>query len=253
MTYLPKSKPRVKSIPSEKLPSRLRVFAGVLLIACLVLLAYWQARSDGFIMDDDLLLTDNALVKAPDGLYRMWCTIEPLDYWPLTNTTFWLEWRLWGMNPTGYHVTNLLLHIVNCLLIWLLLRRLSIPGAFLAALLYAVHPVNVEGVAWIAQRKNGLSLGFFLVSVLWYLKSQGPLRALEKKAALPTQLPGNDYSSSWNRWYWFSLLAFTLGMLSKGSVAVLPLVLLLIVWWQQGRITRDNVIRTLSCFFLVLW
>ena len=76
------------------------------------------------------------------------------------------------MNPTGYHVVNLALFIADCLLIWLVLKRLAIPGAFLAALLYAVHPVNVESVAWVSQHKNVLSLLFFLLSLLWFIKSE---------------------------------------------------------------------------------
>ncbi|HTQ38759.1 MAG TPA: tetratricopeptide repeat protein [Pirellulales bacterium] len=201
---------------------------GVLLIAGLVLLIYWPVVHGGFIMDDDLLLTDNALVKAPDGLYRMWLTREPVDYWPLTNSSFWAEWRLWGMNSTGYHVTNLLLHIINSLLVWLLLKRLAIRGAFLAALLFAVHPVNIESVAWIAERKNVLSMLFFLLSILSYLKAERLV----------------------NRWYWFSLMAFALAMLSKGSVAILPLLLLVIAWWQRGRVTAGDV-RLVAPFFLV--
>jgi hypothetical protein len=216
------------------------------LIVVAIILIYWPAMQGHFIMDDDLLLTENHLVKASDGLYRIWFTGQPVDYWPVTNTTLWLEWRLWGMNPTGYHVTNFLLHIANCLLIWLLLYRLTIPGAFFAALLYAVHPVNVESVAWIAQRKNGLSLLFSLLSVLWYLKAQKPLAVPTENVSLPAQ----EHHSSWNRWYWLSFLAFTLGMLSKGSVAVLPLLLLLIVLWQKRRITRDDLLRTLP-FFLI--
>ena len=103
----------------------------------------------------------------------MWFTTDPADYWPVANSSLWLEWRLWGMNTTGYHVTNLVLHWIAALLIWAILRRLKVPGAFLAALLFAVHPVNVESVAWISQRKGLLAAVFFLLSILWYVRAEG--------------------------------------------------------------------------------
>ena len=200
------------------------------LIAILACWAYLPSLSGDYVLDDDLLLTNNRLVHAPDGLYRMWFTTEPTDYWPLTSTTFWLEWRMFGDNPTGYHVVNLLLHIAACLLLWRILHRLEIPGGFWAALLFAVHPVNVESVAWIAQRKNVLAMLFYLLSVLWYLRAD-------------KQIP------RWNRWYWLSLTAFLLAMLSKGSVAILPLVLLLLIWWKRP-ITRRDLFRTAPFFLL---
>ena len=147
------------------------MWAGAALIAIAAFIAYLPSINGGFVWDDDLLLTNNYLVKAADGLQRFWCTTEAKDYWPATNTSFWIEWRLWGMNSTGYHVSNLILHIVEALLIWIILRKLSIPGAFLAAMIFAVHPVNVESVAWIAQRKNTMAMLFFLLSILWYLKA----------------------------------------------------------------------------------
>jgi protein O-mannosyl-transferase len=231
---------------------RMQALFGALLIAGLVFLTYWPALHGCFILDDDLLLTDNALVKAPDGLTRIWFTREAVDYWPVTNSSFWIQWRLWGMNPTGYHVTNLLLHIIDCLLIWLLLKRLSIPGSFFAAILFAVHPVNVESVAWIAQHKNLLSLFFFLLSLLWYLKSQSPASTqLEKPPRRPPDT-ADQRSSPWNRWYFLSLLAFTLAMLSKGSVAILPLVLLLLIWWQHGRINNSDLSQTAPFFAVAI-
>ena len=152
------------------------------------------------------------------------------------------------MNPTGYHVTNLVLHIAAALMLWVILRRVSIPGGFLAALLFAVHPVNIESVAWIFQRRGLLAMLFFLLSILWYLKFdlQSPL----SEESSPVEPPSRLDRPGLGRWYWLSLLAFVLAMLSKGSVAILPLVLLWIVWWQRRRITVQDLSRT-TPFFLV--
>jgi tetratricopeptide (TPR) repeat protein len=205
-----------------------RLLAG-LLLAGVTIAAYWPSLAGQFIFDDVSLVTNSPLVKAGDGLYRMWFTTQPVDYWPLTNSSFWLEWRVWGTNPVGYHVLNLVLHIASAFLVWAVLRRLAIPGAFLGALIFAVHPVNVESVAWIGQRKNTLSMVFFLLSIFWFLDAES----------------GNsDRAAPFDRWYWLSFSAFVLAMLSKGSVAILPAVLWLIAWWRHGRITTRDVWRS---------
>ncbi len=241
----------------------LGVSAGAAIIALAVFLVYLPSLSGGFILDDDDLVTDNPLIKASDGLYHFWCTSIPTDYWPATSATLWIEWRLWGMNPAGYHVTNVLLHFVEAMLVWLILRKLAIPGAFLAAVIFAVHPVNVESVAWIASRKNLMAMLFFLLSILWYLQYvkrawQSPFGSfsLAPKQMLPTAHRPLSASSSFilhpsslNQWYWLSLAAFALAMLGKGSVAILPLVLLGIIWWL-GRLTWQDVVRT-TPFFVV--
>jgi tetratricopeptide (TPR) repeat protein len=193
----------------------LGVPAGIMLIAAAVFTAYLPSINGGFVLDDGLLLTENKIINAPDGPYRLWCTNEAPEYYPAAYTTNWIEWRLWGMCPTGYHVTNLILHVVEALLIWIVLRKLSIPGAFWAALIFAVHPVNVESVAWIAQRRNIMAMLFFLLSILWYLKAARSL------APSPWPLA----PSPWPLFYWLSLAAFVLAMLGKGSAAVLPLLL----------------------------
>ena len=215
---------------------RSHVFWGAALIVIVTVVVYGPALRGQFLLDDNKLLTENAIVQSPDGLYQFWFTTHAADYWPLTNTSFWLEWRLWGLNSTPYHITNLLLHIAAVLLIWSILRMLAIPGAFLAALLFALHPVNVESVAWISQRKNTLALVFFLISILSYLLVLQPRSTHDKQST--------------SKWYWLSLFAFLLAMFSKGSVVILPLVLLLITWWQCRRIDFYDLMRT-APFFLV--
>ena len=119
-----KHTPQVRSGNSVTSALDVRVLAGVAIIAVAAFLAYLPSLNGGFILDDDVLLTKNDLIKAPDGLYRFWSTTEAMDFWPATSTTLWIEWRLWEMNPTGYHVTNLILHVVESLLIWIILRKL---------------------------------------------------------------------------------------------------------------------------------
>jgi protein O-mannosyl-transferase len=219
-------------------------------LALAVFVAYLPSIGGGFIWDDELLVTKNTLVMASGNPYRIWCTTDPIDYWPMTNTAFWLEWRLWEMHPAGYHVTNLVLHIAGSLLIWAILRRLSIPGAFFAALIFALHPVNVESVAWIAQRKNTLSMLFFLLAMLWYLKTEisaataKPAATDPHSTTLKPAKPAAHYLRSADRfslWYLPSFSAFALAMLSKGSVVVLPFLLLGIIWWLRPLKWRDVV------------
>jgi len=196
------------------------------------LVGYLPALRGGFIWDDTVLLSESPLVQAADGLQRFWLTTEAPDYWPLTNTTFWIEWRLWGTHTTGYHVTNLVLHVTEALLLWALLCRLRIGGAYLAALLFAVHPVNVESVAWIAQRKNLVALLFFLPSVLFYVVAE------DRRDAAGRGLYGRAAP-----WYGLSLASFLLALLGKGSVATLPIVLLLLVYWRRRRLEVRDLLR----------
>ncbi|MBN2580076.1 MAG: tetratricopeptide repeat protein, partial [Pirellulales bacterium] len=233
-----------------------RVWAGTALIVVLTAIVYLPSVTSGFILDDDKLITDNETIRNDDGIPRIWFSAEPLDYWPVTNTMLWIEWRLWGMHPAGYHVVNLVLHVIATLLIWRILNQLSIPGAFLAAVLFAVHPVNVESVAWIAQRKDALAIVFFLLSILWYLKAEKPIEGRKSK------VEGREQRSDFRlstfdprpstfdlRWYWLSLAAFLLAMLSKGSVAPLPAILLGITWWRR-KLTWGDLWRTLPFFVI---
>jgi tetratricopeptide (TPR) repeat protein len=243
--------------------ARMQRIGGAGLIAAAVLIAYYPSIHGGFILDDDVLLTTSNTIRASDGLFRFWwpwnlaLDKQPADYWPLSNTTLWLEWRLWHLDPTGYHVTNLILHIIDSLLVWAVLQRLHVPGAWLAGLLFAVHPVNVESVAWIAQRKDVMAVLFFLLSILFWIKSEpneelatgGTARG---NATQPPSTPDNINHGKgvFGIWYWISILAFVLAMLSKGSVAILPPILLLITWWRWNRIHWSDLLRA-GPFFVV--
>jgi len=208
------------------MPTKKSIF-GIAAIIFITFLIYLPAILGGFVWDDSSFLTHNPLIRAADGLERFWFSTEPPDYFPLTSTTLWLEWRLWGMNPLGYHITNVLLHILCSLLLWAVLNRLKVPGAWFASFLFAIHPVNVEAVAWITQRKTVLPMVFYLLSILAYLKFE--------KTGKP-------------RDYIFSLGTFLLALLSKTSVIMLPFVLLGCAWWQRGRIEGKDLRRTIPFF-----
>jgi protein O-mannosyl-transferase len=244
--FLSKKSLQAKSGTSVPSVLPLGMLAGVVLIVVAVFIAYYPSIRSEFILDDDKLLTANEHIQAGDGLYRFWLTTEAYDYWPAANTTLWIEWRLWNMKPAGYRITNLVLHIAASLLIWLILEKLSLPGSFLAALLFALHPVNVESTAWIAQRKDALAIVFLLLSILWYLKnlSQNSNDVHSSRPAPRAYAANGVYNLHFGRWYWLSLAAFVLGMLCKGSIAILPLLLLVIGWWLRPGGTVSIFVST---------
>jgi len=192
---------------------------GWLLVLGLVLAtaaAYSPVWRAGFIWDDDIYVTENPLLTAPDGLRRIWFSLEsPSQYFPLTYTTFYLERLCWGLNPAGYHGINLLLHAANALLAWRLLARLRLPGAWLAAALFALHPVQVESVAWITERKNVLMGFFFLLSLLAW-----------------TRFVDETGRRRW-RFYAAALGCYALALAAKTTACTLPAALLLVLWLKR--------------------
>ena len=188
-----------------------------------VFLAYQPAWQGGFLWDDDTHLLNNPVLK-PGGLAKVWVPGGYINYWPLTFTAYWLQFKMWGLNPIGFHLVNIAVHAVSALLVWRILVRLRVPGAMFAAAIFALHPVNVESVAWISQLKGILSLMLALVSVLFFL-------AYERQGG-------------WWRWA-LAIGAFSLSTLAKGMVITLPLVLLACAWWQRGRIGRRDLLRVL--------
>ena len=213
------------------MPAHRRAWLAGLALVGLTLLVYAPATRSGFLWDDESFLTENPLIRAPDGLRRLWASTEPPDYFPLTSTMLWIEWRLWGESPAGYHVVNVVLHALSCVLLWRVLLRLRVPGAWLAGLVFAVHPVCVESVAWITERKNTLPLVLYLLSLLLFLRA-------EDEAA----------GSRRGRLFAASLLVFLLALLAKTSVVILPAVLLLCAWWRRGRVTGADLQRAAPFF-----
>ncbi len=238
-------------LPANELPSRRRALTAVavLLLIGAAFVIYQPCFKGGLILDDDIYFTATGLLPAPNGLQRIWFSREQPEYYPINYTVLWLQWRLWGLNTAGYHVVNVLLHISVALLLWRLLQRLSIPGAYLAALLFTVHPVNVESVAWIFQIRGLLAMAFAILSILCYLNATPD--DLSEQVNSSDVLPRHSFAPfKLAAWYCASLLIFLLAMLSKGSVAILPVVLLLIVWWRQRRITLADLARSAPYFLL---
>jgi tetratricopeptide (TPR) repeat protein len=221
-------------LPSPLGSERRALWTGVLAIFVLAFATYWPALRGGFVWDDMILVEKNQLAKGDLNLRTVWFSTD----FPLTTVLFWIQWLLWGKNTLGYHVVNVLLHAISSVLVWRVLVRLKIPGAWLAGVLFAVHPVCVASVAWISELKNVLSLPFCLLSFWWYL-------GFEKHHA--------EHRLAKARWsYWLSLVAFALALLSKTSVVMLPVVLLICAWWQRDRVTRQDLLRTSPHFALAL-
>lgn len=191
---------------------------GLCLVAATVL-SYQSAWQAGYVWDDDVYVTANKLLTVPDGLRRIWFSLDsPSQYFPLVYTSFRIEYALWGLNPAGYHWVNILLHSANALLVWRLLERLRVPGAWLAAAIFALHPVQVESVAWISERKNVLMGIFFLLALLFWVKF----------------LDGS--SKRIGRSYVLALVFYALALLSKTTACTLPAALLLILWLKRSPI-----------------
>jgi tetratricopeptide (TPR) repeat protein len=218
-------------------PWRSIALAGILVAMALV--TYTPVLNDGFIWDDDAYVTRNLTLRSVRGLGLMWFYPRSLPQWyPLVHTTFWIEFHLWGLDPLGYHVVNVLLHATSAVLFWRLLTRLRVPGAWLAAAIFAVHPVMVESVAWVTERKNALSLPLALAAMLCYLRfSAADENGRVEEAG--DEAIGVD-RRFWG-WYGLALVFFLAALLSKTIVAPMPAVLLVIYWWKRGRLTWSDL------------
>lgn len=191
--------------------------------------AYAPALRGEFLWDDHSEIVSNAVIKAPDGLAKIWKGEGMLDYFPLKSSIQWLQWRWWGDHTTGYHATNIALHLLAALLVWRLLAQLGLRWGWLGGMIFALHPLAVESVAWIAELKNVLSLPPLLLAASCYL----------------------DFFRTGRRGSYAAALGlFLVAMLCKTSVVMFPLVLLLHAWWQRGHVERRDM-RAAAPFFAI--
>ena len=207
--------PAQKGPDEARRPTRSLLAAWGALLLCSVLLVYWPALRGGRILDDTGHLTSPDL-QSFHGLWRIWFHLGSTpQYYPLAHSAFWIEQKLWGGELLGYHLTNVLLHAVAALLVVAIVRRLGLPGAWLAGFVFALHPVCVETVAWMSEQKTALSAVFYLGAALAYLRFD---RTRERPR------------------YWLALGLFLLALMCKTVAATLPAALLVVFWWQRGRL-----------------
>lgn len=206
------------------------LFLQKLLIVALGFWVYSPALQGDWLWDDNFLITDNPLKNDPAALWKIWTQPGVLyDYYPITYTVQRLQWWLWGTDTLGYHLTNVVLHVASALLIWRLFSKLGLRLAWWGGLIFAVHPAMVESVAWIAELKNTLSLPPFLLAMCFWIDSE---------------------HNGKRRDYLLSLGFFLVAILCKTTMFVLPVLLLLQVWWKRGQIDWRSVKASLP-FFVV--
>lgn len=199
----------------------LRPLLALLAIVLLTAAAHMPGVGGGVLPDDNRYITENRLLRQGAGLRAIWLEPGAMDqYYPLTFTSFWAEYQIWGKDLAGYHVVNILLHAANAGLLYILLRQLGLGGAFLAAAVFALHPITVGSVAWVSERKNVLSALFYLSSMLFWVKFLH-LEAQQR----PTRYPAAAYIAG--------IVLFCMALLSKTATCTLPVVLALLVWWRH--------------------
>jgi len=231
----------------ESKPQTKNIALAILLIV-LTVTVYIPAMRGGYIWDDGDYVTNNQLLRSVEGLRRIWFdpAVSP-QYYPAVFTSFWLEYRLWQLNPLGYHVVNVLLHALNAVLLWLLLRRMRIGWAWAAAVIFALHPVHAESVAWITERKNVLSALFYLLSMLAYLRYLG-WRWDDKGGGQPEASDPAGFSGSNRLNYMLAFMLYLCALFSKTVTASLPVAILIMLWCRNGKVSRRDVISLVPFF-----
>lgn len=219
-----------KTKPPDPGPINWKLLSQVLILVTAGLWIYWPILNGDWLWDDNLYITENPLLNEPLRLWKAWFVPGSfIEYYPIQETVQWCQWQLWGTNTLGYHLTNVFLHIFSSMLVWRLFNKFGLRLAWAGGLLFAIHPVMVESVAWIAELKNTLSLPPFLLAMCAWI----------------------DYEEHQRRRdYWLTVGWFLLAMLCKISMATFPVVILLYAWWKQGRVGWSDL-KASAPFFAI--
>lgn len=228
----PNTEVRPHTAPRVSVSSQDFVFGALLF--CATGIAYFPALKGGMLWDDSGHVTRSAL-QSFSGLWRIWFELGATQqYYPLLHSAFWVEHRLWGDAVFGYHLTNITLHAISAFLVVAIMRRLSLPGAWLGGFIFALHPVCTESVAWISEQKNTLSTVLYLSSALCYLNFDR-----DRQTRRPRRL--SDYFGAF--------VLYAMALLTKSVTATLPASLLVVLWWERGSLTwKRDVVPLLPWF-----
>lgn len=193
-------------------------------IFCVAILVYLPVLNGRFLWDDQYAIGNNLLLRNGSGLWKIWTTLGNIPqeehYWPLTYTFFWAQWRAWGSHSVGFHAFNIVLNAAIAVQIWRVMRRLALPGAVLAALIFALHPVHVEAVAWVTSLKDLLATALSLVAIEFWL--------IHEKRGRP-------------KWLILCAIAILLAMLSKSSALMTPAAIAILIWYRRGRLAPREI------------
>ena len=221
---------------------RIRIFQAAFIVLA-SLWVYSPSYHGEWLWDDDQMLTANPTVQhrvsldpnvptdSLASLKKLWFSPDGADYFPLSYTALWAQWPFFGLDSTGYHVTTILFHIAGALLFWALLAKMKIPGAWLSGLVFAIHPVCVESVAWISETKNTVSMPFFMLSCIFWVSQDDETQTARRQ-----------------RLYVLSIIFFLISMLAKTSIVAFPIVTLLYAWWKRRKVTERDIMLALPLF-----
>ncbi|MBN1900342.1 tetratricopeptide repeat protein [Candidatus Sumerlaeota bacterium] len=216
----------------------------ILIILILTFAAYSRVIRWQYIWDDQDYVIENACLRDASGLKRIWFDIGATpQYYPLVHTFFWIEYHIWGLHPAGYHFINVFLHALNAALLFLLLQRLKIPAAWLVAAVFALHPVHVESVAWITERKNVLSLFFYLLSFTFFIRAIGLVETSSESGT-----DANKNRPLNKKLYALAFVFYFCALLSKTIACSLPAAALLVIYWKKGRLTKKEIMAAIPFF-----